>query len=507
MVDARRRVRAGRVGMTAAAALSVMPSRDAKIFVPTVKARRQPRRSVSRKGRMGDLAIETQGDEVEDPDDFGVERGVPFTRKRAFYRVESAQARDLAMLLASVHSDEAVAASSSSFRDADRISGGVSVLDAMSGCGVRCVRYLLQGEVSSVHANDADPNVMDTLSENLAGAHARGATGVSSVTNVDAHRLLAKCYLDEAQYDIVDVDSFGSENLVSATMRCVKLGGYAYLTSTDALALCGKSPGALSANYGGAIVAPNTQGVNELGLRVFVGDAVRIGAAMGLKVTPVFSLFHPHGPVFRAMLRVEALVGDWDCGSVGHVGRCRACGDARVVDPGELGGAFCHRCDAIRASFRDDDGSIGGAMDRRSCLEVSGPMWLGPLHERSTVEKLRSKAAEKGWIGREGASVEDGTKVKGQMSLEALLGSFAAESDPRLPPFHHRTDELGRSGRGLKRGIPAMKAWVEELKSRGFAACKTHVDSRGLKTNAPMEQIVDAANAVTHARDTASNVT
>ena len=226
-------------------------------------------------GRMGDLAIETQGDEVEDPDDFGVERGVPFTRKRAFYRVESAQARDLAMLLASVHSDEAVAASSSSFRDRERISGGVSVLDAMSGCGVRCVRYLLQGEVSSVHANDADPNVMDTLSENLTNAHARGATGVSSVTNVDAHRLLAKCYLDEARYDIVDVDSFGSENLVSATMRCVKLGGYAYLTSTDALALCGKSPGALSANYGGAIVAPNTQGVNELGLRVFVGDAVR----------------------------------------------------------------------------------------------------------------------------------------------------------------------------------------------------------------------------------------
>ena len=101
--------------MTAAAALSVMPSRDAKIFVPTVKARRQPRRSVSRKGRMGDLAIDAQGDEVEDPDDFGVERGVPFTRKRAFYRVESAQARDLAILLAAVMSDEAVAASSSPF--------------------------------------------------------------------------------------------------------------------------------------------------------------------------------------------------------------------------------------------------------------------------------------------------------------------------------------------------------------------------------------------------------
>ena len=115
----------------------------------------------------------------------------------------------------------------------------------------------------------------------------------------------------------MDVDSFGSENLVSATMRCVKLGGYACLTSTDALALCGKSPGALSRQTTAERWAPNTQGVNELGLRVFVGDAVRIGAAMGLKVTPVFSLFHPHGPVFRAMLRVEALAGEWERGASG----------------------------------------------------------------------------------------------------------------------------------------------------------------------------------------------
>ena len=477
-----------------------MSSLSARIGVPRVRAR-HPRRSVSRMmGRMNDIAIEEQSSHPEeDPADFGVERGVPFTRRNAFYRVESAQARDLAILLAAVMSDEAVAASSSTFRDAERISGGISVLDAMSGCGIRCARYLLQGEVSSVHANDANPNVMASLDDNLSGAHMRGATGVSCVTNLDAHRLLGRCYLDDTRYDVVDVDSFGAENLVSATMRCVKRGGYAYLTSTDALALCGKSPGTLSANYGGAYVAPNTQGANEHGLRVFVGDAVRIGAAMGLKVTPVFSLFHPHGPVFRTMCRVDALVGDWSYKSVGHVGRCRTCGDGRVIDPSELGGAFCHRCDAVNA--RGDGTS--GTETRRSCLEVSGPMWLGSLHESETVEKLRSKATEKRWIG-EGASVEDTVKVKGQMTLEALLNSFAAEADPRLPPYHHRTDELGRGGRGLRRGIPGMKAWVDELKSRGFAACKTHVDSRGLKTNAPMEQVIDAANAVTRARDMTS---
>ena len=118
-----------------------MSSPSARIGVPRVRAR-HPRRSVSRKmGRMNDIAIdEMSSHPEEDPADFGVERGVPFTRKDAFYRVESAQARDLAILLAAVMSDEAVAASSSTFRDAERISGGISVLDAMSGCGVRAQR-------------------------------------------------------------------------------------------------------------------------------------------------------------------------------------------------------------------------------------------------------------------------------------------------------------------------------------------------------------------------------
>ena len=93
------------------------------------------------------------------------------------------------------------------------------------------------------------------------------------------------------------------DNFVDAALPMVKHGGYAYVTCTDALALCGKNPPALSSRFGGAHVAANVAGVNETALRVFVGDAVRRGAAQGLKLTPVFSLFHPHGPVFRAMPR------------------------------------------------------------------------------------------------------------------------------------------------------------------------------------------------------------
>ena len=57
------------------------------------------------------------------------ERGVRFMQGPAFYRPESAQGRDLAVLAAAVHR---------------RRTGRLRVLDVMSGSGVRGARYLQQ---------------------------------------------------------------------------------------------------------------------------------------------------------------------------------------------------------------------------------------------------------------------------------------------------------------------------------------------------------------------------
>jgi len=87
-------------------------------------------------------------------------------------------------------------------------------------------------------------------------------------------------------------------------------------------------------------------------------------------------------------------------------------------------------------------------------------------------------------------------RVKGQLTLGDLLATFEAESDPRLPPFYLRTDEVARAGRGLLHGLPPRDAWLRRLRARGFAATRSHVNARGLKTDAPMADVVDAANAV-----------
>ena len=358
-------------------------------------------------------------------------------------------------------------------------------------------------ETRETEATFADDEEEGSGSSGSSASRDASSLGTVSVTSQDARRLFASLFASGAErFDVVDVDSFGSETFVDEALRVTKLGGYCYATGTDALALCGKNPPRLMSQYGGAFVAPNAPAVNETALRVFVGDAVRRGAAQSLKVTPVFSLFHPHGPVFRAMLRVEKLAGAWDGEDIGFLAQCGACGETRRAEADELGpsgSCFCRRC------AKTTDGE-------KTRMAVSGPLWTGPLHDAAAVQRLAREADEVDWCGEKDASslvredddderrkkeTPSASSPKGQKaSARELLAAFAAEADPALPPFYRRTDELARAGRGLKYGIPPLDAWIAELQRQGFAACRSHVDARGLKSNAPLDDVVAAANAV-----------
>lgn len=44
---------------------------------------------------------------------------------------------------------------------------------------------------------------------------------------------------------------------------------------------------------------------NEIGLRMLIGGAVRKASVLGYDVTPLFSYYSYHGPVFRVMLQIK----------------------------------------------------------------------------------------------------------------------------------------------------------------------------------------------------------
>lgn len=44
---------------------------------------------------------------------------------------------------------------------------------------------------------------------------------------------------------------------------------------------------------------------NEVGLRMLIGGAVREASVLGYRVSPLFSYYSYHGPVFRVMLQLN----------------------------------------------------------------------------------------------------------------------------------------------------------------------------------------------------------
>ena len=65
------------------------------------------------------------------------------------------------------------------------------------------------------------------------------------VTHFDANRVMAECYLQRDFFDLINVDSFGTDSsfFLRNVMNALKLdGGLHYVTSTDGYSSCGHRP-------------------------------------------------------------------------------------------------------------------------------------------------------------------------------------------------------------------------------------------------------------------------
>ncbi|KAL6624357.1 hypothetical protein ACP70R_031678 [Stipagrostis hirtigluma subsp. patula] len=392
------------------------------------------------------------------------ERGVSFDPGSAFYRSDSAAGRDLAVLAVTLHR-----------RGRPDPSAPFLCLDAMCGCGVRALRYLAQAGADFVWANDASEALRPVILANLS-AFERVAPPPPEpgrrrwvVSHNDATRLLAERYLRREYYDVIDVDSFGGDSAyVRAALLALKIGGLLYLTSTDWRSARGYGTRSSLSSYG-AYVRP-TPYPNEVGLRMVIGGAVREAALLGFHITPVFSYFASHGPIYRVMVQ---LCNGKDDGisNYGFICHCKGCGQSRTFGFHELGQICCSCTD------RTDADSI----------TVVGPLWTGPLHDASFLNEMLNLATEWGWA----YTIENG------VTLEKLLSTMIEESDPRLPPGYIRLDEISSRA---KVNSPPLGTLINSLRKEGFAACRSHIGANAIKTNCPIASCMDVAREIRNLR-------
>lgn len=366
------------------------------------------------------------------PPAFVQEGKATFAIGDAFYRPQSAIARDLAVLAATVYRQH---------------HGQLRVLDAMTGCGVRPLRYGLEAGAEFVWANEGNPDLADLLTHNLAAL----PPGTCRLTHQDANQLFLACHQQRDAYDLVDIDNFGGPApYVSTGLWATRLGGMLYLTNTDGRATSGHDPAGSLRTYGAW--ARSHPAVHEQGLRLIIGHAAQTAAARGLGIEPVFSLFT--GQVHRVMVR---LVNKPTLSEVtyGFLSYCHGCGQFQSLDWRHLNRTSCP-CGA-------EDAPV-----------VSGPLWLGSLHDPVTLAEMQALANRWGW-----------------RSQVRRLAVMAQETD--LPPYYYPLGEIGRRG---QMDIPNRDRLITALQAQGYRAAIPSMDWQGIKTDAALRDCVAIAQAI-----------
>jgi tRNA (guanine26-N2/guanine27-N2)-dimethyltransferase len=363
--------------------------------------------------------------------DWHQERAARFQVGAAFFRPETLIARDLGVLAAAVYRHQ---------------NPRLEVLDGMSGCGIRALRYALEAKADWLWVNEANPEIAAVLWQNL---KAQLRPGQIHVTTESVRHVLQDCLGQRRYFDLVDLDCFGSPAaFLTDCVRVTRLNGLMYLTSTDSRTCEGHNPAASLRHFGAyARAHPAT---HEQGLRLLLGAVSQQAVMQGFAIAPLFSYFQ--GQTYRVMVRL--VKGQhWSEDLSGFIGHCHPCGHFEVVHWRGLSRGVCpHHETPIP-------------------LTLSGPLWLGPLHDLEFLTCMGNLAQQWGWQDRQN-----------------LLELMAVEIP--FPPYFFT---LGEIGRHAKVDIPKRDRLIAALHTEGYAAVGTHLEAQAIKTTAAFRACVAIA--------------
>jgi tRNA (guanine26-N2/guanine27-N2)-dimethyltransferase len=367
------------------------------------------------------------------------EGAVEFDLSNTFYRRSSALSRDLGVLAAIV---------------CRQSHPQLAVLDGMSGCGVRALRYLVEAEADTVWANDADDAVHGVLAANLASIN----PARYQITHRSAQALLYEAIAKGQRFDLIDLDGFGNPSaFLGAGLQALRFGGLLYVTSTDGRSVSGQLPHQSMAQWG--TFARSHPAVHEQALRILLGSLHQQATALGYGIKPIFSLYLDK--VWRVMVQLLPKARVWPpkqpIAEYGFLGYCHGCGGFQAVDWRSLGRVTC----------------VSGQCNHPPVL--SGPMWLGELADADWLKKLRNLAELHEWSG----SV-------------ALLDLWRSEIG--MPPYFYTLGEVGRRG---QMDIPKRDRLAQALIEQGYRFSRTAINPEGFKTDATLATCVKLMQAQT----------
>ncbi|MCE4628405.1 MAG: tRNA (guanine(26)-N(2))-dimethyltransferase [Desulfurococcales archaeon] len=320
-------------------------------------------------------------------------------------------------------------------------------VDALTGTGVRAVRYLLESSSELVmHANDIDPAAVAVAGRNI---ELNGLQERATLHRRDARSLLYELPRSEPIL-FVDIDPFGSPApFAHAALRAAGHRGLAAFTATDLAVLGGAKRAAARRKYWATVVkAPEHR---EIGLRVLLGYAARVAASSDKSVRPLLAYYADH--YYRVFLLVE-----------------RGARKADKMLEENVGYAF----------YCPEKGLTGLEPKCGDPTRI-GPLWTGPLMDVSFARDMLQAAR--------GAF----SYLQAGHRLLRLLSTLIEEASTCQRCIYYSLPSLASKARIGR--LPKIIRVIDRLRSIGYPAARTHFDPMGVRSPAPPEEVIDALGA------------
>lgn len=331
----------------------------------------------------------------------------------------------------------------------------LSVCEPLAGCGIRGIRFANEVEgTRKIVLGDLNPKAVELARLNV--ERHKLETRIQ-VVEEDANLLLSRHAAPRKRFNYVDVDPFGSPApYLDSAVRALRDGGLLALTATDLAPLCGVHPRACIRKYGGKPL--RTEYCHELAVRLLVGCLAATAAKHDIGIQPVFS----HSTQYY--IRVYALVNH----------------GARKADESLREMGFILHC--FKCLYRETSRGIT-SRPKRKCpecgytLSSAGPLWLGKISDAKFCAATKNEAA--------------GRSLRQKKRILKLLSLIQNEVD--APITYYVTDKISDK---LNLPTPALIEIMSNLEKEGFQAVPTHFNSKGIKTNAPVEIVKDIISEI-----------
>ena len=315
-------------------------------------------------------------------------------------------------------------------------------VEPLAGVGIRSIRFALESQGHGI-ANDLDPLSYYYITRNII---LNKVIDQVKPYNHEANTLLNSLRSNGVIVDYIDIDPYGSPiPFIESTAYAIAKGGLVGVTATDTGPLNCSYPYTCLRRYDSYCI--KTDFSKEMGLRILIGSIIRKAASHDIAFKPILSYYRDY--YYRVYFTVSRKATDAN----------------KLLD--DIGYIIYDKETHKRIIIR--------SLDQLSNIEykgnIIGPLWIGTLGDIDFITRIINLINKLGYLDQ---------------SIKSFLKTLYSEYKVITP--YYRLDRLYSI---LRKNIPPINSVIKAIRDAGYLAYRTHFDPRGIRTNAPYEELLE----------------